>query len=315
MSDENEPNNEPSEMVPMIKYAISELLKRSSTMATITELSKKDFYEGFQDGFKDPSKVFDFKDDNGGTKSYEDMVNEIKGKLENVHLIGNSASKFTPVDKETKDKVNAKLQEECGQSGAMDVKTQEGGCGVPNLFSFKKDCNKLREKNRSATCEEQNLLDSAKSILTLPTLETCPKDYDSDEDKLTRKENQMKYWEGKYDKRKDKWEKRDERVKQKSKIQADIAAVRERRDELYQKNKDIKRSISDTYNPLKNKRKEEIVNKQMEKIKANPKPKALKLSSKQGGNFEESKNKSKKRKSNSNPEPRKKTRKFKRSQK
>lgn len=311
MSDENQPNNEPSEMVPMIKYAISELLKRSSTMATITELSKKDFYEGFQDGFKDPSKVFDFKDDNGGSKSYEDMVNEIKGKLENVHLIGNSASKFTPVDKETKDKVNAKLQEECGQSGGVDVKTQDGGCGIPDFFSFKKDCNKIRDKNRSATCEEQNLLESAKSILTLPTLETCPKDYDSDEDKLTRKENQMKYWEGKYDKRKDKWEKRDERLKQKSKIEADIAAVKARRNELYEKNKNIKRSIPDTF---KNKRKEDIVNTQMKKIKNNPKPEPLKSTYKKGGHFEESNKKSKKRKSNSNYVPRKKTRKSKKSQ-
>lgn len=311
MSDETKPNNEPSEMVPMIKYAISELLKRSSTMATITELSKKDFYDGFQLGFEDPSKVFEFKDDNGASKSYKNMVNEIKGKLENVHLIGNSASKFTHVDKETKDKVNAKIQEECGQSGGADVKTQEGGCGIPDFFSFKKDCNTIRGKNRSATCEEQNLLESAKSILSLPTLETCPKDYDSDEDKLTRKENQMKYWEGKYDKRKDKWEKRDERLKQKSKIEADIAAVRERRKIIRKNNDKIKRSFSDTF---KNKRNEKIVNKQMRKIKKNPKPEPLNLISK-GGHFEESNKKSKKRKSNLNSEPRKKTRKSKKSQK
>lgn len=180
MDEENKPNNEPSEMVPMIKYAISELLKRSSTMATITELSKKDFYDGFQLGFEDPSKVFEFKDDNEVSKPYEDMVNEIKEKLKNVHLIGNSASKFTHVDKETKDKVNAKLQEECGQRGGADVKTQEGGCGI-DLFSPNKDCNKLRDNNRSATCKEQDLLDPANSILSF-TLETCPKDYNSDED-------------------------------------------------------------------------------------------------------------------------------------
>lgn len=303
MSD-NTQNNKPSEMVPMIKYAISELLKRSSAMATITELSKKDFYEGFQFGFEDPSKVFEFKDDNGGSKSYEDMVNEIKGKLENVHLIGNSASKFTLVDKETKDKVSPKIDEECGQSGVADVKIQEGGCGIPDFLSFKKDCKKIRDKNRSATCEEQNLLESAKSILTLPTLETCPKDYDSDEDKLTRKENQMKYWEGKYDKRKDKWEKRDERFKQKDKIQTDIDAVQKRRNQIEKISKDIKT----------NKQSKEIVNEQMKRIKANPKPEPLDLTSR-GGHFKKSNKKSKKRKSNLNSEPRKKTRKSKKSQK
>lgn len=175
-------NEEPKQMetIPMMKYVVSELLKRSSLFADITELSKKEFYEGFLDGYTNPGSII-----NG----YEDVTTKIKNQMDDIHSVANMYSKHNIVNKKQKEEIMSKVGggnpiyngslsfDQIQENIQQDINTLQSGGGCFSLFPnwFEKDCDKMEKKIEDTNPCDKNVV-PGKSVIDLKFPETCEPD-------------------------------------------------------------------------------------------------------------------------------------------